>query len=120
MHRTLKTKNDVDHGIDTVIKEINNSVSPKYQITENRVYKNPPLNIQQLIKEKHNTRTQWMKTKDPRTKTYLNQLNRKMQQESSYAKYTSELEPLDPTMWRATTNILKQQHIIPTIKIGTR
>lgn len=122
---TLSNSDEVDKAIDLLIQNIKNAVDHSTMVQSSRRlsnYMNPPQAIQYLIKEKHKTRRQWILSREPVVRKHLNYLIHRIQREleqfrlTNYENYIKELEPKDPTLWRATKRILNQQHIIPTIK----
>lgn len=82
----------------------------------------PPLRILNLIKEKHKTRRQWQRYRQPWMRQRLNQLIRKVKSEldnfkiHSYKLYVQNINPNDSSLWQATRRVLRNPTIIPPLQ----
>lgn len=121
--QNLDTDTNIDISVKNLTKSIITSVHNSVTSANRRQkYKKPePQHILALINEKHAMRRLWQTTRSPEHKRALNRLTHRVKWEldnytiQSYRNHIAELEPGDPSMWRATKRILRQPTVIPSI-----
>uniref|UniRef100_A0A1Y1K0C8 Reverse transcriptase domain-containing protein n=1 Tax=Photinus pyralis TaxID=7054 RepID=A0A1Y1K0C8_PHOPY len=121
----LRNSGNIDKALDHLINAIKISITASTTVQKSKNKRNhytPPLGILNLISEKHKLKRIWVTTRNEQIKPHLNYHSRQIKKQldqlriNNYAKYISELEPRDPSMWRATRRILNQYSPIPVIK----
>lgn len=117
----LKTTGDIDQMIEKYTTCITNSIkiaTIPLKKRYNPLHQTTPANILELIKKKSKLRREWQRTKNPQTKTQLNNLAHRIKREldelriRSYQKHIEDLKPSDPGMWKTTRRILHQPQVI--------
>lgn len=126
--KSLSSSDDIDRTIVKLNRSITHAIHTSTVETRNKrnaySHRTPPHYIIKLIKEKHTLRRQWQNSRDRRLKNQLNQLTHRIRWElekfriNSYRTYINDLEPGDPTLWRATKQLLQQPQSIPTLKVN--
>ena len=126
---TLPTNLFSINGIDQAVEKFTNSLTVSTQKaifkkfeTKSNSFLHPPIRILHLIKEKHNTRRQWIRYRQPQMKRRLNELTRLVKLEldeyriKSYQEYVSDIHPSDSNMWKSTKRLLRLPTTIPPLK----
>lgn len=120
----LQTATEIDDAVEYITKLIQEAAwaatPQRHRITQDK--HNVPLHIRQLITEKRRARGKWQRTRNPRDKTTLNRLTRRLHnaltenRNETFKYYVSNLSPEDHSIWKATKKINRPITPIPPIR----
>lgn len=124
----LHSREDIDTAVadftNNIVIAINTSTLNYNNLIRHNNHLHPPERILQLIRQKHQLRRLWHRTRLHRYKIDLNAITHRVKWElenhrfNSYQKYLADIEPGDPSMWKATKRLLRQPTIIPPLQVN--
>ena len=125
----LKTPSDIDSAVakfTTIIQIAASSASSQSPIVNRSYVHKPSPIIENLLREKRYSRSQWELTRDPRAKVIYNQATRNLKNALKEDRDTADQNKLrslnahDGSLWHKTKYLTKEWNDIPPLKTGNR